>query len=172
MTPKTLTIAAALSFTVFATGGALAATPVGTYKDWQVLTADTADGKVCFAVSQPTDSKYSQPVKGRDPAFFQVTTVPAKSVRNEASTIAGYKFGTAQPVVATVDGKDFRMFLNASAPDTAWAVYENEAALVDAMRRGSKLVVTGSSSRGTTVTDTYSLSGITAALDAVAKACP
>lgn len=172
MTRTTQTIAAALSLTVLVAGQAAAATPVGTYKDWQVLTADTADGKVCFAVSQPTDSKYSQPVKGRDPAFFQVTTVPAKNVRNEASTIAGFKFGTAAPVVATVDGKDFKMFLNASAPDTAWAVYDNEAALIDAMKKGTKLVIAGTSARGTTVTDTYSLSGISAALDEVAKQCP
>ncbi len=55
------------------------------------------------------------------------------------------------------------MFLNASAPDTAWVVHEQQPALIDAMKKGTKLTVTGISSRGTTVVDTYSLLGITAA---------
>lgn len=172
MTRALTKLAAAVLFTAGAVGHAGAATAVGTFNSWQVLTADTPDGKICFAASTPVDSKYSQPVKGRDPAFFQVTTVPGKNVRNEASTIAGYTFGSTAAVTASVDGADFKMFLNASAPDTAWAVYDTESALIDAMKKGSKLAVTGTSSRGTTVTDTYSLSGITAALAEVAKQCP
>lgn len=165
-------LTAALLFTTGTVGHAGAATAVGTFNDWQVLVADTSDGKICFAASTPVDSKYSQPVRGRDPAFFQVTTVPGKNVHNEASTIAGYTFASSATVTASVDGTDYKMFLNASAPDTAWAVYDTETALVDAMKKGSKLVVTGTSSRNTTVTDTYSLSGITAALAEVAKQCP
>ncbi len=44
-------------------------------------------------------------------------------------------------------------------------------ALIEAMKKGSKLTVTSTSSRGTDVTDFYSLSGITAALDAITKEC-
>lgn len=149
-----------------------AATEVATYKDWRVLVADTPDGKVCFAVSQPTESKYSKEVRGRDPAYFQVTTAPAKGVRNEASSIVGYKFAANAAVSANIDGAEFKMFLNATAPDTAWAVFETEAALVEAMKKGTKLTVTGTSSRDTLVTDSYSLSGISAAIEKVATECP
>lgn len=155
-----------------ASTGAIAASEVDTFKDWRVLVGDSADGKLCFAVSEPKDSQYSKEISGRDPAFFNVTTAPAKAVKNEASTIAGYKFAADAKVVANVDGADFPMFLNASAPDTAWVIHEQQPALIDAMKKGTKLTVTGTSSRGTTIVDTYSLIGISAALDKVAEQCP
>jgi hypothetical protein len=40
------------------------------------------------------------------------------------------------------------------------------------MRAGSTMVVKGTSARGTRTTDTYSLKGVSAALDAIDKACP
>ncbi len=64
------------------------------------------------------------------------------------------------------------MFLDASHPDTAWSVPETEAALVEAMKKGHVMTLTGTSKRKTTITDTYSLSGISAALDAATKECP
>ena len=43
--------------------------------------------------------------------------------------------------------------------------------VVDAMIRGARLVVKGTSSRGTKTTDTYSLKGFSAAFKAIGKAC-
>jgi hypothetical protein len=40
------------------------------------------------------------------------------------------------------------------------------------MKKGKSMTVEGTSRRGTVSTDSYSLSGITAALDAITKACP
>lgn len=48
---------------------------------------------------------------------------------------------------------------------------EEDRKLVKAMKAGSKMVVVGYSSRGTKTTDTYSLSGFTAAYNAISKAC-
>ena len=44
--------------------------------------------------------------------------------------------------------------------------------LVRAMKGGLNMVVTGRSTRGTKTTDTYSLLGFTAAMNAIDKACP
>ena len=148
-----------------------AATPAGTFQNWNFYTAGDGGSQVCFIASQPTDSKYSKPVSGRDPAFFQVTTIPSKNIRNEASSIVGYTFAADAAVVADVDGTKFKMFLDASYPDTTWAQPDQEAALVTAMRHGHVLTLSGTSKRKTTITDTYSLSGIGAALDAMTKAC-
>jgi invasion protein IalB len=148
------------------------ATPAGTFQAWTFYTAGDGDGKTCFIAATPSDSKYSKPVSGRDPAFFQITTIPAKKVHNEASSIVGYTFASDAEVNADVDGTKFKMFLDASYPDTTWAQPDQEAALVTAMRHGHVLTLTGTSKRKTTVADTYSLSGIGAALDAMAKACP
>ena len=65
--------------------------------------------------------------------------------------------------------RTFQLFTNA---DTAWARNKkDDAALVRAMRAGSRMIVTGTSSRGTKTKDTYSLSGISAAHKAIGKAC-
>jgi hypothetical protein len=147
-----------------------AATQIGSFKQWNAYTHSDAEGKVCYAASQPQDSKYSSPIKGRDPAFFMITTKPAKNIRNEASTIIGFPFKPDSRVTVAVDGKNFSMFTQA---DGAWMEDQSqESALIQAMKSGTKMVVTGTSRRGTEATDTYSLSGITAALDAIAKECP
>ena len=127
---------------------------------------------MCFVASQPQSSKY-QPnnVSARDPVFFMVTSIPGKNIRNEASTIIGYPFADNSKVTVKIDGNgNFTMFTD---KDSAWI--ENpaqEPELINAMRKGSRMEVQGTSRRGTITTDTYSLSGITAALEAIAKECP
>jgi invasion protein IalB len=170
---RPLALAAIALFSL--TGAAAAqsgATQLNTFKDWNAFTSNTADGKMCFIATQPTDTKYSQPVNGRDPAFFQITRIPSKGVVNEVSSIVGYTFATNADVTIDVDGAKFKMFLDASHPDTAWSVQETESALVEAMKKGHAMTLTSTSRRGTQITDSYSLSGITAALDAVTKECP
>lgn len=163
---------ALLGLTGAAAAQASGATLLGPFKDWKAFTSSSADGKMCFIATQPSDSQYSQKVSGRDPAYFQITRIPSKSVVNEVSSISGYTFLATGDVTIDVDGTKFKMFLDASHPDTAWSVPETEPALVDAMKKGHVMTMTGTSRRNTVITDTYSLSGITAALDAVTKECP
>jgi invasion protein IalB len=165
-------IAATVAFSAPPAFAQASATNVGVFRDWNAFASNDAGGKICFVASQPTESKYSQTVSGRDPAFFQITSVPSKNVRNEASTIVGFTIRTSADVVVDVDGTQFRMFLDASHPDTAWAVPEQEAALIEAMKKGRRMVVQSTSGRGTQVSDTYSLSGITAALEKLGQECP
>jgi invasion protein IalB len=146
-------------------------TLIDTFKAWGAYYSTDANGKTCFAVSQPTNSKYSKPVASRGDAYFMITTMPAKTITNEASTIIGFSFKAGSDVTVDVDGTKFKMFFNDAAGSTAWAVPDQEAALVDAMKKGSKMSVSSTSGRGTDVTDSYALSGVTAALDAVAKTC-
>ena len=56
--------------------------------------------------------------------------------------------------------------------DGAWIKNAaEEPQLIEAMRKGSDMLVKGTSARGTNTTDTYSLRGVTNALDRVAKEC-
>jgi len=91
-------------------------------------------------------------------------------VRNEASAIIGYTFQPDSDVTVDIDGQKFKMF---TREDNAWFNDRNsEAAFIEAMKAGTTMVVKGTSSRGTVIDDTYSLSGVTAGLDAIAKGCP
>jgi hypothetical protein len=148
-----------------------APTSIGTFSAWSAYVATDANGKTCFAASEPLASSYSQPSKGRGDAFFMITTVPAKGIENQVSTIVGFPFKGGSEVSATVDGTKYAMFFNDPKGETAWSVPDSEPAFIAAMRKGAKMSITSTSGRGTAVTDRYSLSGVTAALAAVAKAC-
>jgi hypothetical protein len=171
MKARILFTAASLLVAATAIAPAQAATGIGTFKQWGAYTSSDGSGKMCFVASQPQSSKY-QPdnVSARDPVFFMITSIPAKNIRNEASTIIGYPFADNVKVTVEIDGANsFTMFTD---KDSAWI--ENpaqEAALIAAMQKGNRMTVVGKSRRGTLTTDTYSLSGISAALDAIAKEC-
>ena len=151
-------------------GVAQAQTPnrVGTFKDWSAYAYSDKRGKVCYAASQP---KTLEP-KGvnRDPAYFMITARPAENVRSEISIIIGYRFKEGSKVSVDIDGQKFSMF---TKEDGAWI--ENaaeETSMIAAMKKGHAMSVSGTSSRGTQTTDSYSLAGIKASLDAMAKNCP
>lgn len=104
--------------------------------------------------------------------------------RNEVQTVVGYPMRPTTDTVfheAQVDGRVYPMRSIPDDPSTAnvndsegaWlASVEDEGAFVEALKKGSTLVVKGTSARGNAITDTYSLAGVTAAMDAIDKACP
>ncbi len=106
-----------------------------------------------------------------------------RKVRNEVQTLVGYPMKPTTDSFfhqAIVDGKAYPMKSIADDPNTnivdseaAWlASTDDEAGFVSAIKAGVTLVVKGTSSRGTETTDTYSLSGVTAAMQAIDTACP
>jgi len=160
-------ITALLALTTF--GAANAQTPklVEEFTDWAAYSVDGANGKVSYVASQP---KNQQPAGvNRDPVFFMISHWQGRGVRNEASIIIGYPFAEDSKVTTDIDGNTFTMFTKG---DGAWMEnVEEENRLVDAMKAGSTMIVRGTSQRGTNTTDTYSLSGITAALNKIASVC-
>jgi hypothetical protein len=106
-----------------------------------------------------------------------------RKVRNEVQTLVGYPLQPTSDSFfhsADIDGKSWPMKSIADDPATAikdseaaWlASMDDEAGFVTALKGGTKLVVRGTSARGTKTTDTYSLAGVTAAMAAIDKACP
>ncbi len=171
MKPLKLLLTAALFVATSAVAAEAAPTSIGTFNAWSAYVSSDASGKTCFAATQPQNSKYSRKVGNRGDTFFMVTTIPAKKIANEASTIIGFPFKAGSDVTADIDGTKYKMFFNDAAGETAWSVPDTEPALLAAMKKGKKMSVASVSSRGTDVTDNYSLSGVSAALDAAAKEC-
>jgi len=154
-------------FASTATAAAQTPTRLGVFKDWTAYAYTDGRGKVCYAASQPKDTEPKN--VNRDPIFFMVSTRPADRVSNEVSVLIGYPLKQDSKVSVDIDGKTFVMF---TKDDGAWVENVNEeSVLVAALRAGSRMVVKGTSRRGTNTVDYYSLSGISAALDSVAKAC-
>ncbi len=159
----TMTVASAV------TGVATAAEPksLGQFKDWQAFEASDRGGKVCYAVSSPTKSegKYSK----RDPVLLMVARRPAERVYDEASAIAGYQYQKGSQPEFRVEK---RRFVADGSGEIAWPRKNDNRKLVSAMRGGAVLKLFGTSARGTRTVDEFSLRGVTAALKAIARACP
>ena len=142
---------------------------VGTFGDWTAYTYKTDKGPVCYIVSQPIKSELSRKGAKRDPAYFLVTHRPGDKVRGEVSALMGYPLKPHSMPTVEIDGRKFTLF---AVGDGAWA--ESPAAdrrIVAAMKKGREMIVRGISRRGTVSTDTYSLKGVTAALQKIDALC-
>ncbi len=100
---------------------------------------------------------------------MMVTYRPKSRSKEEVSHITGYTYKNKSVVDVTIDKRKFKL---ATDNDVAWVPEgESDAKLIKAMRGGSRMIVKGTSSRGTLTTDTYSLQGFTAAHKQIRKSC-
>src|SRR5690606_4184696 len=100
--------------------------------------------------------------------FFFVSQKPGQNVAYEPQFIAGYNLQEGSKVTVTVGDRSFTMFTQGKS---AWM--ENaaeEPQLVAAMKAGAEMKVAATSSRGNGTSYTFSLLGLTAALDSI-KTC-
>ncbi|MEJ2377390.1 MAG: invasion associated locus B family protein [Pseudolabrys sp.] len=146
------------------------ATRLGQFGDWGAYKADPDGKTVCFALSQPTSAVTDPPGRNRDPIYFFVSTRPAEKVKNEVSVIVGYPQKSGVDATATIDGSSkYDLY---TQKDGAWVKNAaEESQMVEAMRKGSQMVVKSVSTHDTKTTDTYSLKGVSDALDKVASEC-
>lgn len=167
--------AAALAAAVLAAGTAWAQQPqpLGTFKAWQAYTTGMGDARVCYALSTP---KAMEPAKvKRDQVYFLINDWPARTpkAKSEPEIVPGYLYKEGSKVTAEVGPDKFEFFTkNEGGAGGAWVEDPaDEAKLIEAMRRGAEIIVIGTSKRGTVTRDTYSLAGLSDALDKVHEAC-
>ena len=85
------------------------------------------------------------------------------------SVSTGYSYKVGSTATVSIDRENYKLFTQDSM---AWAYdSKTDKAISQALRRGSKLVVKGRSTRGTLTTDTYGLKGSDAAYKAMGSAC-
>lgn len=161
--------AAATKTAAAAAGGAAKPNLVASMGDWGVYATAGGKDRTCYALAQPKD-RLPAALK-RDPAYLFISTRPGENVRNEVSIIMGFDVKTDKtPAEAMVGSKKFAM---AAQGSHLWTQEKDDGAvLVDTLLKGSRLVVKAASARGNQTTDSYSLSGLKAALDRVQKECP
>ncbi len=140
---------------------------IGVYRDWVAVTSTSDNEKTCMIWSQP---KQSEGYKGkRGEAFAFVTHQPADKRLNRVSFETGYKITKPKALQATVRDEVFK--LSASGTGAWTRSSADDTALIEAMRAGSTMTVTGNGPGGETVKDSYSLYGFTAAYNAISAAC-
>lgn len=140
---------------------------LGTFGKWVAQTYKENGQPVCFMSTKP--EKLEGNYKARGEVMFMVTHRPADHAFDVVSVAAGYPYLPDSDVVLTTDGKRFSLFTNG---ERAWARdTQTDKAIVQLLIKGSAMVVKGTSSRNNITTDTYSLSGFTAAHKSISDSC-
>ena len=140
---------------------------IGGAKGWDSYAYTEKGAKVCYLVGLPAKSEPPGLSRGRVDLY--ITHRPADKALNVVHFDAGYPYKDGTTAELDVDGRKFQLF---TAKDAAWA---NDAAedkaVTDALGKGKRALLKGSSARGTGTTDTYTLDGFKDALAAIDKAC-
>jgi hypothetical protein len=96
-----------------------------------------------------------------------ITNRPGENVANEFNLVAGFTFQPDSAATVNVSGQVFNLF---TQNDAAWLDDSTQSdALASAIRAGSTMVVEGTSAAGIKIVETFSLSGATAASQAMAS---
>ncbi len=140
---------------------------VATYGDWGAFVAESGKNKTCYALAQPKDRE-PKDLK-RDPAYIFISTRPGENIRNEVSIIMGFKMKDGGDAEAQIGTASFDLISKGS---NAWVKNPaKEGEMIEAMKKGAKLIIKAPSARGNMTTDSYSLSGLTQTLERVKKEC-
>jgi invasion protein IalB len=144
-----------------------AATPqrVGEHGAWTAATHAENGQKVCYAFARAARSEGAAPNRG--PVTLTVAHRP--SGRDQVALSAGHALQRTAQSVLSVGTQEFRSY----AVVQSNAFFQSSAEFIAALRRGRDAVARtpAASGRGT-VTDTFSLSGFTAAYEAISRECP
>jgi hypothetical protein len=145
---------------------------VAAAEQWAVFVED--DPRECWGVSKPRDMVNTRDgrevqVRRGDTLLF-VAFRPDSETEGEVSFTGGYPFREGSTVTLRIGDDSYELFTEG---EWAWpAGTEEDAAIVESMKRGIDAVVVGTSSRGTRTEDTFSLMGFTEAMEEAAARCP
>lgn len=166
---KNLVALATLTLLTALPNTALAADPKleGKFSEWATYSRVEGNDKICYALAKP--KRKSPASVNHGDIYFMVANWKSGAASEQPSFLAGYPLkNTSAPVVKIGSGK-YSMYV--SQNEAFIESNRDEDRLVRAMRSGSLMRLSATSSRGTAVSYEFSLSGITAALKKAKAVC-
>lgn len=137
---------------------------LGRFGEWDVFAATEAKAKTCYmATIARSDSTK------REKAYVLVMHRPAQKALGVVSVTAPGPLKDKSEGEAEIGGEKFPLYTSARTPDTAWSF--DDAKLLQAMLKGSAMVVRTTPAKGNAVAENYSLDGISKAYAEMNKAC-
>ena len=130
------------------------------HTDW--VSDQKPDGR-CIAFASPQSNEGA--ISGRNGPYITVMNSPKEGIRGAISFVSGSDLTGLGSVKVAVDGEEFEVL---PFKDAAFAASgKPEASVLAAMRKGHALTIAWSTKDGQSVTDTYSLTGFSAAHAAI-----
>ena len=136
------------------------------FGEWRVMAHEAADTRICFAIASP---RLSDPPDTSGGAFFYISAWPKEGVRAEISVKTSANLKPGAPASIQLDQTFYKLF---SMGDRAFVIdATDELKLLEAMKKGSTVTVLAQNEQGVISKDTYSLSGIAQAVQAISSGC-
>ena len=140
---------------------------IGKFKDWETIVIKNDSKLVCFAQSKPV---LQSPKSYKREARLFVSFRPNEKILNEISITSGYEFNNQNSITAK-SGK-FKYKFDIAQENFAWmADNKIEKKMINTMKKGSRIMVSGYNQEGSQTIDHYSLLGFTKAYRAAKKSC-
>ena len=140
---------------------------IGKFKDWETMVIKNDSELVCFAQSKPV---LQSPKSYKREARLFVSFRPNEKILNEISITSGYEFNNQNSITAK-SGK-FKYKFDIAQENFAWmADNKMEKKMINTMKKGSRIMVSGYNQEGSQTIDHYSLLGFTKAYGAAKKNC-
>ena len=123
--------------------------------------------KLCFAQSKPV---LQSPKKNPREARLFISFRPADKIKDEVSITSGYQYNTQNSITAK-SGKN-KIKFDVKKENFAWIGDTSlERKMVNVMKKGSRIMITGYNQSGSQTIDHYSLMGFTKAYNTAKKSC-
>ena len=140
---------------------------VGKFKDWETIVVTDGSKKLCFAQSKPV---LQSPKKNPREARLFISFRPADKIKDEVSITSGYQYNTQNSITAK-SGKN-KIKFDVKKENFACIGYTGlERKMVNVMKKGSRIMITGYNQSGAQTIDHYSLMGFTKAYNTAKKSC-
>ncbi len=140
---------------------------LGKYGDWNLYRYTDSAGDTCTLSSKPIKStgKYTQ----RGDIYFHITSRASNDWQYDISTSMGYPIKPDSEVSVRIDGgKKFNFY---AQDEHSFLNNKQTQTMLARLRAGTRMVVKGTSARGTATTDHFSLKGVTKGFRAMQKQC-
>ena len=140
---------------------------IGKFKDWETMVIKNNSKLVCFAQSKPV---LQSPKSYKREARLFVSFRPNEKIINEINITSGYKFNNENFVTAK-SGK-YKYKFDIVQENFAWlADNKMEKKMINTMKKGSRIMISGYNQEGSQTIDHYSLLGFTKAYNTAKKSC-
>ena len=140
---------------------------IGKFKDWETMVIKNNSKLVCFAQSKPI---LQSPKSYKREARLFVSFRPNEKIINEISITSGYEYNNENSIIAK-SGKHKYKF-DIAQENFAWlADNKMEKKMINTMKKGSRIMVSGYNQKGSQTIDHYSLLGFTKAYNTAKKSC-
>ena len=144
---------------------------LGVFGNWTAYSSGSGSSLTCYALSKPRASRPA--TAKRSAVYLMISDWPARKVKAEPQIVYGYQAKEGGAAALGVGGDKFTFFIRNNGKDgSAWLQQLNEnPRLITAMQEGVSAVASGTSTKNTKTSDTYSLAGFNDALAKIHAVC-